>query len=353
MPFRTNKTPVLQEKTASGSVATFNTALAMPLVNGEFTIQAYQEGSGDPSPVNVRNIIPFNTQKITKTGKNLFDKTKITPNKWLNVDTGEIENAISSYCISDFIFVKGGTSYTMSNSYSRRKWFYDLNKQPIAEMPINSYTFVPPSDCYIVITIGLSSSTGILDTFQVEVGSTGTPYEPYVTPTIYTIQLGQEVYGAEVDVVNGVAHCTWTAVDMGNMEWTRDSYNRFASGTIKNLIKHSGTGWSKDFWCEILTPTTTSLSQGNYLISMYKPTGVIYANDSDYTIASDFKNAVTGKKLMFELAEPFDIQLTPTQIETLIGNNTIFADTGNIDLTYKDLDIAKRGNFREVFRLPS
>ena len=56
---------------------------------------------------------------------------------------------------------------------------------------------------------------------------------------------------------------------------------------------------------------------------------------------------------IYKLAEPFDIQLTPTQIETLIGDNNIFADTGDIDLTYKDLDIAKIGNFREVFRLPS
>ena len=65
MAFRTNKMPVLQEKSASGSVATFNTALAMPLVNGEFTIQAYQEGSGDPAPDNVRNIVGFNAINIS------------------------------------------------------------------------------------------------------------------------------------------------------------------------------------------------------------------------------------------------------------------------------------------------
>ena len=46
--------------------------------------------------------------------------------------------------------------------------------------------------------------------------------------------------------------------------------------------------------------------------------------------------------------------ITLQQIQTIAGKtNTIFADTGDIDLTYKDLDIAKRGNFREVFKLPS
>ena len=45
--------------------------------------------------------------------------------------------------------------------------------------------------------------------------------------------------------------------------------------------------------------------------------------------------------------------LIPTQIEILIGNNSFASDSGSIDLTYKDLDIAKRGNFREVFKLPN
>jgi hypothetical protein len=79
----------------------------------------------------------------------------------------------------------------------------------------------------------------------------------------------------------------------------------------------------------------------------------INASWTDYTDRTDFRNAVSGQHLVYELETPFDIQLTPTQIETLIGNNTIFADTGDVDLTFNDLDIAKRGSFREVFKLPS
>lgn len=56
MAFRTNKTPVLQTKSASGSVATFNTALAMPLVSCNIAVTATQSGSGTPSPDNVRPI---------------------------------------------------------------------------------------------------------------------------------------------------------------------------------------------------------------------------------------------------------------------------------------------------------
>lgn len=43
----------------------------------------------------------------------------------------------------------------------------------------------------------------------------------------------------------------------------------------------------------------------------------------------------------------------------MVGKNTFMCPvckaqiTGDVDLTYKDLDIAKRGSFREVFKLPS
>jgi len=33
---------------------------------------------------------------------------------------------------------------------------------------------------------------------------------------------------------------------------------------------------------------------------------------------------------VYELAEPIEVQLTPTQITTLIGENVIFADVGDI-----------------------
>ena len=56
----------------------------------------------------------------------------------------------------------------------------------------------------------------------------------------------------------------------------------------------------------------------------------IYVRDLDYTDASLFTAAVTGQKLVYELATPIEIQLTPTQISTLIGKNVIFADVGDI-----------------------
>jgi hypothetical protein len=49
-----------------------------------------------------------------------------------------------------------------------------------------------------------------------------------------------------------------------------------------------------------------------------------------YTSASDFKTAMNGVQLVYELATPIEVQLTPTQISSLMGVNNIWADCGDI-----------------------
>ena len=39
--------------------------------------------------------------------------------------------------------------------------------------------------------------------------------------------------------------------------------------------------------------------------------------------------------VVYPLATPQTYQLTPTEVKTLLGVNNIFADTGDIDLTYR------------------
>ena len=103
----------------------------------------------------------------------------------------------------------------------------------------------------------------------------------------------------------------------------------------------------------------TIYSNSTYSIAFTNPSGnyrvCMRFEDTSLTTKQAVCDYLTDNPITikYKLLAPIEIQLTPTQIETLIGNNTIFADTGDIDLTYKDLDIAKRGNFREVFRLPS
>ena len=246
MAFRTNKTPVLQEKTASGSVASFNTALAMPLSSCNIAVNAWQEGSGDPSPSNVRPIHGFSEVNVTA------------------------NNAV------------------------------------------------------------------------------------------YPIQLGQEVYGAEVDVVNGVARVGWTLFDLGNTTWTYiNDFGIFqTTGTSLYIMKGiASNGVKSTMFCDTYKTYTynqirSDIGSVTLGIAQRVSFGIGIHDNSFNGDVEAFSNYISGHYVCFELNNPFDIQLTPTQITTIRGNNTIFADTGDVDLTYNDLDIAKRGSFREVFKLP-
>lgn len=358
MAFRTNKTPVLQEKTASGSVASFNTALAMPLASCNIAVNAWQEGSGDPSPVNNRPIHGWTASNVTRAGKNLFDKTKIIQGKWLNLDTGAIETTSPVYCISDYIFLKAGVTYRIPDTATSRRWIYDLNKQPIQRVISNTtFTFTPSEDCYLLLTIYTVQVS--IDTYQIEAGSTATEYEPYVTPTIYPIQLGQEVYGAEVDVVNGVATITHMIIDLGSVAWRYYRYGSYDGGYTTALA--SGTNSAKPYSFEEIPNALCNKAIPHedrgfdtcpYNTFTINSGSLVKIKVEGVSTAEELQTALLGTMLVYELATSFDIQLTPTQIETLIGNNTIFADTGDVDLTFNDLDIAKRGSFREVFKLP-
>jgi hypothetical protein len=57
--------------------------------------------------------------------------------------------------------------------------------------------------------------------------------------------------------------------------------------------------------------------------------------------AQEFKDIITAQEnagtpiqICYELATPITVQLTPTEITMLENNNTIWADSGRVQLTY-------------------
>lgn len=60
----------------------------------------------------------------------------------------------------------------------------------------------------------------------------------------------------------------------------------------------------------------------------------IFFSASQYTDATAFKTAMSGVQLVYELATPQTYQLTPTEVRTLLGGNTIYTDGGTIIAEY-------------------
>ena len=66
----------LVEDTATGNPLTFTTDLAKPLVSLEVPFTPIQEGSGDPSPSNIRPIVPWNGLTVYHSGADTSEYTE-------------------------------------------------------------------------------------------------------------------------------------------------------------------------------------------------------------------------------------------------------------------------------------
>ena len=51
--------------------------------------------------------------------------------------------------------------------------------------------------------------------------------------------------------------------------------------------------------------------------------------------SAEFKSAMNGVMLCYELAEPIEIQLSANQINSLYGQNNLWADSGDTEVEYR------------------
>ena len=242
--------------------------------------------------------------------------------------------------------VEAGKTYTITTDESDGfvgGFFTD--KPTITSVTYNSSrivsadkTFVAPIDGYVGFRTSANYATP-----QLELGSTATAYEPYQGDT-YIIKTGQNVYGGTLDVTIGKLTVTHGYVDLGNLTWSYDSTNSRFSADIVEKVKPTESR-VEYIPCSCYQAITDGRSVSNVLDnSIYSAANSlkVYVHDSRFSDATAFKNAVTRQTLVYELATPQTIQLTPTQVNMLKGTNTVSSNAQNINLTYlKDNAVGK------------
>lgn len=118
------------------------------------------------------------TEQDSTTGAQLFDKSTVIKNKYINDSTGEMyDKAEGDTSASDYVLVRG-LSYIRVTTTTFAQWmaFYDINKDFISG--INDYgepIQVPQNAEYARFTI----PNPVVDTFMVNAGSELLPWEPY------------------------------------------------------------------------------------------------------------------------------------------------------------------------------
>ena len=73
----------------------------------------------------------------------------------------------------------------------------------------------------------------------------------------------------------------------------------------------------------------------DFTMSGYANDNNIYIINHSYTDSNAFKTAMSGILLAYPLATPIVYQLTPTQINNLLGLNNLYSDTGDLSVKYK------------------
>ena len=157
-----------------------------------------------------------------------------------------------------------------------------------------------------------------------------------------TIAFGQTVYGGVLDVTRGKLRITFGYVeyDGSNDEsWGLYSGQRFVVA-VSDFTSPANSVVA-NIKCNRLS-TISKSSQGS-------TTGVISGSDEGYhqfmvnvgqSTVADMRTWLGSNPLQvaYELATPFDIDLTPVQIRALVGENNVFADCGETEVEYLNLE---------------
>lgn len=341
--------------TASGSIANFTTSLAKPLVALSSTIVAQQSGSGTPSPSNPRSISGFSSVKFVRCGKNLFDKNNLIDGKAISSD-GSITD--STYAkLTDYIPITNGqctfSAVHKTGTTALRLGLYDENKTFISR----SISTVGAEGSLTTLTINNSNvkfvranlyTTGEnVDTAQVELGTTATSYEAY-TGNTFTIALGQTVYGGVVDCKNGKLRITFGIVNLSDYanSFSRNNPQQNPNGTVFSLsldviFKGWNDGGSDTAFSNCLIKSSsasfvTGDSNSFYWTSTRTGYRVTFGTDQSTTL-EQFKDYLANNDMLIcgELYEPIEIDITSNNFTTLVGENNIFTDCGEVTVSFK------------------
>lgn len=154
----------------------------------------------------------------------------------------------------------------------------------------------------------------------------------------HTVSLGQTVGRGILNVTTGELTITHKIIDLGSLTWSTTSAKGGGIRFISNATdakRAAGDTSIPDIMCEIYEAVSPQNTY-NYVvgISVNSNSQQFLAYD-DYATAAEFKAAVTGHKVLYELDTPITVQLTPEEILTITGENNISANSGDIEVTYR------------------
>ena len=157
-----------------------------------------------------------------------------------------------------------------------------------------------------------------------------------------TVSFGQTVYGGVLDVINGKLTINYDRIKISDMTWTASGDFFYSSLPLKKV-------GNTTFLCECLRVVDVAgvSAMVNGDIKGHPSNTNMYIKNTAWASATDLYNAIGDYYIVYELATPIEITLTPAEVDTILGANNVYADTGDI-LTLKYFGFNAEDLFRYI-----
>ena len=324
--------------TASGAIASFpDGSNLFPLKKCEVTLEPIQDLShGDPSPSNICPISGRSSVGVDNTPYGSYLELGT-----IYDDSGQAASS-NTRIRTDYIPITNVTKVDLIGKEDGEKLrgihFYNASKTWISAIASSFGFSLPytvsstPSGCAYVrlvfqeaVNTNTESASGKRAILNWE--------------NIATIPLGTTVYGGTLDAVSGVltvTHTLYTVTGTESFSTTGAGQHIITNPSLATLgakpydsnevaDMYATFAKAKSYASLNVSGTTDGIGIGGNSTTKY-----IIVGSEQYNNWS----AIVGEKILYPLATPTEIQLTPTQISILKGQNNIFSD-GQINVTYK------------------
>ena len=309
-----------------------------------------QEGSGDPSPDNIRPISGRDSVKVERCGENLLDVAQCrtaTPSAAYGLtvtvdDTGLIrvfcipkvnkDNPLATFRI---LF----TNQVILTKEYKAKWF-------VVKGVINAITPIQ-KDKSIVLQSPLLPNTSVDVQFRLMyyTGDEPTTYTPYTGQTA-TLTLPHTIYGGTVDAVTGEAKSEYLKYTVNGTEEfvfnDRSDGTQYFSATILQIPNVNDIDESmKTELCSHYPIDNPYMSKTACAWLLNQKVNYLRISDPRFSTVEELKAylaaqyaAGTPVQIAYKLAEPVPFTVTGAQpIPALPGVNTIMTDADALTVT--------------------
>lgn len=324
------------------------------------TLEPVQEGSGTPSPENIRPIHGRESVQVERCGENLLDVARIfsdkethdavtfTNNKDGTITVDGITTRTSYFNSLNTFFLPAGTYTICAMSNTRMSVLRTSDRATLAASQVGKFrTFTLAKnevcDCFIACDGAFSNEVirpcivqGVVDTGWTQFHG-----------DIYDLTLPRTIYGGTVDAVSGGCEKAWNEIALiDTYSWyaSTNQYRTFYCVNIKNITRTviENSEYAKNWKCTHFKSEAYSYAQSGDMDNT-----VSFQSDRE-TLVITFPGTIdelksylaaqyaagTPVQIAYKLAEPVPFTATGAQpISALPGVNTLLTDADSVTVT--------------------